>query len=55
MSFYGINPYLLMGDGACLISSMQPEKVCAALAKAGVSCVVIGQVTKENARVNSQR
>ena len=49
--FYGINPYLLMGDGACLISSMQPEKVCAALAKAGVSCVVIGQVTKENARV----
>lgn len=49
--FYGINPYQLMGDGACLISSMQPEKVCAALAKAGVSCVVIGQVTKENARV----
>ena len=49
--FYGINPYLLMGDGACLISSMQPEKVCAALAKAGISCVVIGQVTKENARV----
>ena len=30
---------------------MQPEKVCAALAKVGVSCVVIGQVTKENARV----
>lgn len=27
------------------------KKVCAALAKAGVSCVVIGQVTKENARV----
>ena len=49
--FYGINPYQLIGDGACLISSMQPEKVCAALAKVGVSCVVIGQVTKENARV----
>ena len=49
--FYGINPYQLMGDGACLIASTQPEKVCAALAQAGVFCCIIGQITGEHARI----
>ena len=49
--FYGINPYQLMGDGACLIASTQPEKVCAALAQAGIPCCIIGQVTDEHARI----
>ncbi len=49
--FYGINPYQLMGDGACLIASTQPEKVCAALAQAGISCCIIGQITDEHARI----
>lgn len=49
--FYGINPYQLMGDGACLIASTQPEKVCAALAQAGIPCCIIGQITNEHARI----
>ena len=49
--FYGINPYQLMGDGACLIASTQPEKVCAALAQAGIPCCIIGQITDEHARI----
>ena len=49
--FYGINPYQLMGDGACLIASTQPEKVCAALAQKGISCCIIGQITGEHARI----
>ena len=49
--FYSINPYQLMGDGACLIATAQPEKVCAALAQAGISCCIIGQITGENARI----
>ena len=49
--FYGINPYQLMGDGACLIASTQPEKVCAALAQVGISCCIIGQITGGHARI----
>lgn len=49
--FYGINPYQLMGDGACLIASTQPEKVCAALAQVGISCCSIGQITGGHARI----
>lgn len=49
--FYGINPYQLMGDGACLIASTQPEKVCAALAQAKIPCCIIGQITGEHARI----
>lgn len=49
--FYGINPYQLLSDGACLIASRQPEKVCAELERAGIVCRIIGHITKENARV----
>lgn len=49
--FYGINPYQLMGDGACLIASTQPEKVCAVLTQAGIPCCSIGQITDEHARI----
>lgn len=49
--FYSLNPYQLMGDGACLIASAQPERVCAALAQTGITCCIIGRITDEKARI----
>ena len=49
--FYSINPYQLLGDGACLIATREPEKVCAALAQAGIKSQAIGQVTDQNAKI----
>lgn len=49
--FYGINPYQLLGDGACLIATREPEKVCAALAQEGIKSQAIGQITDQNAKI----
>lgn len=49
--FYGINPYQLLGDGACLIATREPEKVCAALSQAGIRSQAIGQITDQNAKI----
>ncbi len=49
--FYGINPYQLLGDGACLIATREPEKVCAALSQAGLKSQAIGQITDQNAKI----
>lgn len=48
---YGINPYQLLSDGACLIAAKQPELVCERLREAGIRCSVIGHITSEKARI----
>lgn len=49
--FFSINPYQLLGDGACLIATREPERVCAALSQAGMKSQAIGQITDQNAKI----